>query len=163
MSNDISHDLVEMLYKKHESNSNKEKFQHVVKETVINTNRVLAVWKVSKKGMRSKDYDDVKSLFNSFFVKYLKREFGWRITATYITGKFSYIPIVCEREILAGISFENSSQLTVNDYAKCLNEVIENFDFLKCHDLNPSDIIINTDLNKLEFTSNYNHITNIKF
>lgn len=127
----------------------------IIEDTILSTNRVIAVWVNSNK---KTDYADIHSAFKNFFVKYIKQHFGWKYYSGLIR-RYEYIPIIENNKVI-GISYNKHENL--NEATSSLNNVIDSFDFLKFNDLNPIELkpTIKEDTFK---PSNFEHLTNIKF
>ncbi len=135
----------------------------VIKNTTNEINRVLNIWQHDHV---KRDYNDYKSLFRTYFFKYMNNKFGW--------SKINYLkytdilPVIISNR-LTSISI-NISEFETRDLLVILKKVINNFDY-NDHYLNnkPKDYLKdNNSINLLNTiptveSINFDNIINIKF
>lgn len=136
----------------------KEKFEDIVKNTVIDCNKSLDNWKINKDLTK---YNDAKSLLRSNLAKYVKYYFGYQVYNRYIR-KFEILPVISyhtlyDIEIILGVYD------TENVYIKGLIDAIESVDITNFIYSKEQNKKIEPETIDLESLVNYELITNIKF
>jgi len=139
----------------------KKKYEYIVENTILEVNRVLNHWKENDK---QDDYDDRLALFRTYLSKFFKQQFGWIMYNEYIRKNYPHCTIQNYKLINIDLNLCNAQKQRSN-LSATFNEFIENFDFLKFNDLNPTETKIKdySHITTLQGMIDYKKLENIKF
>lgn len=137
-----------------------EKFDSIIKNTVIDTNNVLIIWKDNKK---LTTYQDKVSLVRGNLAKYFKHYFGWQVYKRHVQ-KYDILPVIDDFQLLR-ISISIGAFSANNQYINGLKESLDKLNILEIIEKYKEPSLIEDNNNTLELESlvNYESITNIKF
>ena len=137
-----------------------EKFESIIKNTVIDTNRVLKLWQENKKLIT---YEDKISLVRGNLAKYFKHYFGWQIYKRHLQ-KYDILPVI-DNYLLLKISISLGAFDGRNPHILGLKKALETLNILEISEKykEPSFIEEIPNTTDLKSLVNYELITNIKF